>query len=166
ILDEVHFEPFRTHEEFTLHQLITPVSNLFVPIFFVLMGLKVDLSFFTKPEMLLFAGALTLAAVLGKQVCAFAAIEKRVNRVSIGLGMIPRGEVGLIMAGIGMTLVMPNSNGVSEPIISSATFGAIVLMVIATTLVTPPLLKWSFSEAAITQNESNSIPNVLIEASE
>ncbi len=166
VLDEVHFETFRTHEEFTLHQLITPVSNLFVPIFFVLMGMKVDLSFLAKPEMLLFAGTLTLAAIVGKQVCAFAAIEKRVNRLSIGLGMIPRGEVGLIMAGIGMTLVMPNLNGVVEPIISSATFGAIVLMVIATTLVTPPLLKWSFNEASIAQNESNSIPNVLIEASE
>jgi Kef-type K+ transport system membrane component KefB len=166
VLDDVHFETFRTHEEFTLPQLLAPVSTLLVPMFFVLMGLKVDLSFFAKPELLLFAGALTLAAVVGKQVCALAAIEKGVNRLSIGLGMIPRGEVGLIMAGIGMTLVMPNSNGVAEPIISSATFGAIVLMVIATTVVTPPLLKWSLSDAATDQNEINAIPNILIEASE
>ncbi len=166
VLDEVHFETFRTHEELSLPQLITPVSSLFVPIFFVLMGLKVDLSFLAKPEILLFAGALTLAAILGKQVCAFAAIEKKTNRLSIGLGMIPRGEVGLIMAGIGMTLVMPNASGVAEPIISSAIFGSIILMVILTTLVTPPLLKWSLSNKRTAQRENNPIPNILIEASD
>jgi Kef-type K+ transport system membrane component KefB len=59
--------------------------------------------------------------------------------------MIPRGEVGLIIAGIGSTLMLPNAFGVPEPVIGVATFGAIVIMVIVTTLVTPPLLKWSLS---------------------
>jgi Kef-type K+ transport system membrane component KefB len=57
--------------------------------------------------------------------------------------MIPRGEVGLIFAGIGATLMLPNASGTSEPVIDPATFGAIVIMVIITTLVTPPALKWS-----------------------
>ncbi len=166
VLDELHFETFRRHEESSLAQLLAPVSCLLVPIFFVLMGMKVDLRFFAKPEMIFFAGALTLAAIVGKQVCAFAAIEKGINRASIGLGMIPRGEVGLIMAGIGMKLVMPDANGVTVPIISSATFGAIVLMVIATTLITPPLLKWSLNDQKVTQKERNSIPQILVEASE
>jgi hypothetical protein len=59
--------------------------------------------------------------------------------------MIPRGEVGLIFAGIGATLMLPNASGLSEPVIGPATFGAIVIMVIITTLVTPPALKWSLS---------------------
>ncbi len=166
VLDEVHFETFRAHEDFTLDQLIAPVSSLLVPIFFVLMGLRVDLSFLAKPEVLLFAGTLTFAAIIGKQVCAFAAIEKNVNRLSIGIGMIPRGEVGLIMAGIGMNLVLPNSKGVAEPVISPAVFGAIILMVLVTTLVTPMLLKWSLNNTEAAQNESNPLPSVLVEASE
>ena len=59
--------------------------------------------------------------------------------------MIPRGEVGLIFAGIGATLMLPNSSGISEPVIGPTTFGAIVIMVIVTTLVTPPALKWSLA---------------------
>ena len=57
--------------------------------------------------------------------------------------MIPRGEVGLIFAGIGATLMLPRTNGISEPVVGPTTFGAIVIMVIITTLVTPPVLKWS-----------------------
>lgn len=165
VLDEVHLENFRSHEEFTLHQLIMPVSSLLVPLFFVLMGLKVDLSLFAKPEVFLFAVALIFAAVIGKQVCSFAAIEKGVNRATIGLGMIPRGEVGLIMAGIGTTLVLTNSSGIAEPIINPATFNAIILMVIATTLITPPLLKWSLNGKTETV-ENDSIQNILIEVAE
>jgi Kef-type K+ transport system membrane component KefB len=55
--------------------------------------------------------------------------------------MIPRGEVGLIVAGIGATLTLPNTRGVNEPIINTETFGAVVIMVVITTLLTPPLLK-------------------------
>jgi Kef-type K+ transport system membrane component KefB len=154
VLDEVHFEPFTNHEELTLNQLIMPISSLLVPVFFVLMGLRVDLSYFLHPSLLLFAGALTFVAVIGKQVCSFAAIEKNINRVAIGVGMIPRGEVGLIMAGIGMQLTIPNVAGNAESVVSQSTFGVIVLMVIATTLVTPSLLKWSLKrgESAIQVN--------------
>ena len=70
-------------------------------------------------------------------------IERGINRLAIGLGMIPRGEVGLIFAGIGATLMLPNTSGVSEPVIGSAIFGAVVIMVIITTLITPIALKWS-----------------------
>jgi Kef-type K+ transport system membrane component KefB len=123
--------------------LLAPVSTLLVPVFFVLMGLKVDLRAFANWELLFYAGALTLAAIVGKQVCALAVFERQVNRLAIGLGMIPRGEVGLIMAGIGVTLTLPNVQGVLDPVLDPATFGAVVIMVMATTLVTPPLLKWS-----------------------
>ncbi len=143
VLDEAHFESFRSREQLRLEQLLAPVSALLVPIFFVLMGLQVDLRVFAKPELLLYAGALTAAAIVGKQVCALAVFERRIKRLAIGIGMIPRGEVGLIMAGIGATLTLPNAQRVIEPVIGPATFGAVVMMVLATTLVTPPLLKWS-----------------------
>ncbi|MGH9943400.1 MAG: cation:proton antiporter [Pyrinomonadaceae bacterium] len=145
VLDEVHFEEFNRRGEQQLHKLLGPLSMIFVPVFFVLMGLKVDLRAFARPDILGFAAVLTLAAIVGKQVCSLAVAERGLNRLSIGLGMIPRGEVGLIFAGIGATLMLPNAQGVSEPVIGPATFGAVVLMVIVTTLVTPPALKWSLS---------------------
>ena len=143
VLDEAHFESFRSREELRLEQLLAPVSSLLVPLFFVLMGLRVDLRAFARADLILFAAALTGAAIIGKQVCSFAAFERNINRVAIGFGMIPRGEVGLILAGIGATLSLPNLQGVNEPVVGRTTFGAIVLMVITTTLITPPLLKWS-----------------------
>jgi Kef-type K+ transport system membrane component KefB len=145
VLDEVHFKLFKQRGEHDLEELLDPVTTFLVPIFFVLMGMKVDLKVFARPELLGFAAALTLAAIIGKQICSLAVTERGLNRLSIGLGMIPRGEVGLIIAGIGATLMLPNANGVNEPVVGSATFGAIVIMVIVTTLVTPPLLKWSLS---------------------
>ena len=59
--------------------------------------------------------------------------------------MIPRGEVGLIFAGIGATLLLPAASGVNEPVINSAVFGAVVIMVIITTLITPFTLKWALA---------------------
>lgn len=141
VLDEIHFEAFVRRGEPRLEQLLAPVSALLVPIFFVLMGLKVDLRVFARPDILGFAAALTMAAIIGKQVCGLAVVERKINRLAIGVGMIPRGEVGLIFAGIGATLLLPNEIGVNEPVISTATFGAVVIMVMVTTLVTPPALK-------------------------
>lgn len=153
VLDEAHFESFRSREELRLEQLLAPVSSLLVPLFFVLMGLRVDLRAFGRADLILFAAALTGAAIIGKQVCSLAAFEKNINRVAIGFGMIPRGEVGLILAGIGATLTLPNLQGVNEPVVGGTTFGAIVLMVITTTLITPPLLKWSFGRPKVMVDE-------------
>jgi Kef-type K+ transport system membrane component KefB len=121
---------------------------LLAPIFFVLMGMKVDLRYFAQWELLGFAAVLTLAAIIGKQVCSLAVLERQVNRLAVGVGMVPRGEVGLIFAGIGATLMLPNSAGASEPVINPATFGVVVLMVIVTTLITPPALKWALQRRA------------------
>jgi len=143
VLDEVHYKPSGGRKERDLHELLQPVSTFLVPIFFVLMGLKVDLSLFARTDLLAFASALTVVAILGKQVCALGVLERGINRLAVGLGMIPRGEVGLIFAAIGAALMLPNTSGQLEPVIGSATFGAVVIMVILTTLVTPPALKWS-----------------------
>ena len=97
--------------------------------------------------------ALTVAAIIGKQICAFGVVERGINRLAVGLGMIPRGEVGLIFAGIGATLMLPSATGVSEPVISSAIFGAVVIMVIVTTLITPIALKWSLGRKRTRKRE-------------
>jgi Kef-type K+ transport system membrane component KefB len=145
ILDEVHYRPADGRSERHLNDLLQPVSTVLVPIFFVLMGLKVDLRLFARLDILGFAAVLTFAAIIGKQVCGLAVLERGINRLAVGLGMIPRGEVGLIFAGIGATLMLPNAVGVSEPVIGPATFGAVVIMVIITTLVTPLSLKWALA---------------------
>ena len=62
------------------------------------------------------------------------------DKLSIGIGMIPRGEVGLIFANLGLSLTLHG-----ERIIDSGTFSAVVIMVVLTTLITPPALKWSLA---------------------
>jgi Kef-type K+ transport system membrane component KefB len=145
VLDEVHYKPPGGRVERDLVDLLQPVSTFLVPIFFVLMGLKVDLALFTRTDLLGFAFVLTIAAIIGKQVCGLGVLQRGIDRLAIGLGMIPRGEVGLIFAGIGASLMLPNVAGRPEPVIGPATFSAVVIMVIITTLVTPPALKWALS---------------------
>ena len=148
VLDEVHYKPPVGRQQRDLTELLQPVSTFLVPIFFVLMGLKVDLSLFARTDLLGFALAITAAAIIGKQICAAGVLQRGINRVAVGVGMIPRGEVGLIFAGIGSTLMLPNADGRLKPVIGSATFGAVVIMVIVTTLVAPPALKWALNRGA------------------
>jgi Kef-type K+ transport system membrane component KefB len=153
ILDEVHYKPKGGRKERDLHDLLQPVSTVLVPIFFVLMGMKVDLRLFAQVEILGFALALTVAAIIGKQICALGVVERGINRMAVGLGMVPRGEVGLIFAGIGASLMLPAANGALEPVISPSTFGAVVIMVIITTLLTPIALKWSLARKSSGKRE-------------
>jgi Kef-type K+ transport system membrane component KefB len=152
VLEEVHFASFVKRGEQQVSELLAPVSALLVPVFFVLMGLKVDLSALASVEVLGLAAALTAAAIIGKQACSLGVMRRGVGRLAVGLGMIPRGEVGLIFAGIGATLMLPNARGVGEPVIGTATFGAVVIMVVITTLVTPPALKWALERNAEVSN--------------
>jgi Kef-type K+ transport system membrane component KefB len=162
VLDEVHYKPARARVERDLKDLLQPVSFVLVPTFFVLMGMKVDLRLFGQLDLLGFALTLLLVAVIGKQICAAGVLERGTNRLAIGLGMIPRGEVGLIFAGIGATLVLPDTNGGRQPVVGTATFGAVVIMVIVTTLITPPLLKWALARGeskATAQSRKQAIGN-------
>ncbi len=139
ILEKVHWKSFTERGEHEVEELIEPIAVFLVPIFFVRMGMMVELTTFAQLSILGFAAVMTIAAIIGKQACALGVLHDReVNSMAIGLGMIPRGEVGLIFAGIGAGLVL---NG--QPVVNSATYAAVVIMVIVTTLVTPPLLKAS-----------------------
>ena len=143
MLDEVHFESFARRGEKTVEELFASVSAVLVPIFFVLMGLRVDLRAFGRVEVIAFAVVLTAAAVVGKLACSLGVGGRGTNRLAVGLGMIPRGEVSLIFAGMGATLALPNGGGAGATVVNPATFGAVVIMVVVTTLVTPPALKWA-----------------------
>jgi len=140
VLDPVHYRPFTERGERRVEELLFPINTLIVPVFFVLMGLRVDLKSFASPEVLGFAGLITAAAIISKQVCGLGVLEKGVDRIAVGVGMIPRGEVGLIFAGMGATLLL---NG--EPLFSPTTFSALVFMVMLTTFLTPPLLKMALA---------------------
>jgi len=141
ILEPVHYQELSArHDDVSIEELISPLVNFLVPIFFVTMGSRVNLLDFTRGDILAFALVLTLVAIIGKQVCGLGVLKKGVDRIAVGLGMIPRGEVGLIFASIGASLMLHG-----KPIIDSATYGAVVIMVVLTTLVTPPLIKWRFS---------------------
>ena len=140
ILDEVHYRDFLDAGDHSIEELIHPIYVFLVPIFFVLMGIRVDLSTFGEVSVLGFAAMLSVAAVIGKMICAAGVLEKGLDRISVAVGMVPRGEVGLIFASIGASLVLHG-----EPVISSEIYSAVVIMVIVTTLITPPALKWTLA---------------------
>lgn len=140
VLGEAHIKHFTeaSNGKKSLENLLHPLSAFLVPVFFVLMGIQVRLETFAEVSVLVVAALLTLAAIVGKQVCGLGIFGVKADRLSVGLGMIPRGEVGLIFASIGKGL----------GVVDNATFSAVVIMVIVTTLVTPPLLKWSLMRKA------------------
>jgi Kef-type K+ transport system membrane component KefB len=129
--------------EATVERLIQPIASMVVPIFFVMMGLSVDLSVFVDPVVILEAAGITVVAILGKQVCSLGVLEKGLNRVAVGIGMIPRGEVGLIFTGIGASMMVHG-----EAVLSAQLVSALVVMVMITTIITPPLLKAYFGSKA------------------
>ena len=118
---------------------IATLGHFFVPLFFVVVGAAVDMTVFNplhseNHRTLIIGGALVVAAVLGKFLAGYAPFWIRANKRVIGVGMIPRGEVGLIFAQMGLT------SGVFD----AAMFSAVALMVMVTTFMAPPLLKLLF----------------------
>jgi Kef-type K+ transport system membrane component KefB len=138
----VHFEGLVERGERPLHESLETLTQLLVPVFFVRMGLMVDVRTMLDRSVIVFALLLTLAAAAGKMACALA-VPKGMSGLTVGFGMMPRGEVGLIFAGIGATLML-NGHAVVDP----PTYAAAVFMVVATTVIAPPLLLWSLRRAA------------------
>jgi len=103
------------------------------------MGLQVDLGSLASLPALGFGLVLILCAFAGKLACAVGVLGGGVSRLAVAIGMIPRGEVGLVFAGIGTTFTLAG-----QPLLSPNLFSAVVLMVLVTTLVTPVGLRWAF----------------------
>ncbi|PIR96309.1 MAG: cation:proton antiporter [Candidatus Doudnabacteria bacterium CG10_big_fil_rev_8_21_14_0_10_42_18] len=116
------------HSHRHVEDLIEPLAHFLVPIFFVVTGMAVNLETLFDTKILLVALGITLAAFVGKYVAGF--VAGKVNKHIVGFGMVPRGEVGLIFATIGKGL----------GVVSDEVFSIIVIMVIFTTLLTPPIL--------------------------
>ncbi|MCM1982050.1 cation:proton antiporter [Lyngbya confervoides] len=123
-----------------LDQQVMPIADLLVPIFFVSVGAKADLSVLNPAVAdnragLGLAAFLIAIAIVGKLVTGWAVFgQPGINRFAIGAGMIPRGEVGLVFAGI----------GTASGVLSKPLEAAIIVMVILTTFLAPPLLQWAF----------------------
>jgi Kef-type K+ transport system membrane component KefB len=115
-----------------IEESVAPLEKLFAPVSFVLTGMQVNLASFLDPALVGLALALTGVAVAAK-VMSGAVAGPGVDRLSVGLGMVPRGEVGLIFAAAGKGF----------GVVSDALFAALVIVLMVTTLVTPPALKWS-----------------------
>lgn len=141
---------------------VTQLGHFFVPIFFVAVGASVDLRALNPVEpagrsALIVGGLLVVGAIVGKFAAGYAPFWMKVNKPLIGVGMVPRGEVGLIFAQKGLTL------GVFD----AGLFGAVTLMVMATTFVAPPLLKWLLGReptAGRPAEEADGIEDLVTEA--
>jgi Kef-type K+ transport system membrane component KefB len=137
---------------------VTELGNFFVPIFFVTVGAAVDVRAFnpvdpsTRPTLIV-GGLLIVAAVLGKFAAGYAAPWFKGKKSVVGVGMIPRGEVGLIFAQMGL------SSGVFD----AKLFSAVTLMVMVTTFIAPPLLRALFppSDAAWIPPEADGIEELV-----
>ncbi len=129
-----YWGPHHKHK-YSIKELFAPLEAILVPIFFVLMGIQVKLEMFLDWQVVMMALGLLAAAILGKLLAGLGAFG-RVKRLAVGIGMVPRGEVGLVFASIGKSL----------GVVDTAMFSAVVLMVIVTTLITPPWLKWSLGQ--------------------
>ena len=133
ILHDAYFEHWHNDKEcpICIKDLIMPLEVILVPIFFVLMGVQVKLETFLDGHVIILALGLLASAILGKVFAGFG-VKSGKNRWAIGVGMLPRGEVGLVFAAIGLSL----------GVISDALFSAIIMMVIVTTLIAPPWFKF------------------------
>jgi Kef-type K+ transport system membrane component KefB len=138
-----------TEKRKELEEQIVPLADFFVPIFFVCVGAKTDLSVLnpaipSNREGLIIAAFLVVVAIMGKVVAGFAISGENLNRLAIGVGMIPRGEVGLVFAGVG------SASGALSPSIDAA----IIVMVILTTFIAPPWLRVAFKNSALAAKAS------------
>jgi len=129
-IQERIYKVIEPHAERHIEDLIKPISHFLVPFFFVVTGLNVKFEIFLNPSLLATALVITLAAFIGKIVSGLAA--GKANKLIVGVGMVPRGEVGLIFAMTGKSL----------GIISDEILSVLVIMVILSTLLTPLILSF------------------------
>lgn len=131
LLDDVYFRVGATLQKHTLEELIRPISDIFISIFFVYIGAQVQLQVLADPRTLLAIVALSLVAVLSKSVSGYLVKGPGVDRLGVGLGMVPRGEVGLVFASFAF------GHGIFAP----SVYSALVMVVLLTTIIGPALLK-------------------------
>ena len=119
-----------------VHDLTSGVSELLVPFFLAGIGLHFDVQSFFTPKLLEMSGLILIAAVISKLIgCGLGAASLgRADMLRIGVGMVPRGEVGMVVAQIGLGM----------GVIPKGVYGVVVFMSVATTLIAPPMIAWSY----------------------
>jgi Kef-type K+ transport system membrane component KefB len=138
VLEDSHSEAFVQRGERPLGELLEPMTAFLVPVFFVLVGFRTNIRVLLHPALLTFAAALSVAAIVGKLACGLGVLTRGARRLSVAFGMMPRGEVALVFAALGGSLRVGGA-----PLLDEREYAAIVAVVVVTTLVTPPALKWS-----------------------
>jgi len=135
-LDEVHFKGYEGTKNHGLEELVKPVVDFLTPVFFLVMGMGVKVQALFNPSALLLATILIVCGVLGKLVCGLAVNPKTKSRggdrLLVGVGMIPRGEVGLIFAALGLQL----------RVLNDVDYAAVITMIAVTTFIAPLFLVW------------------------
>jgi Kef-type K+ transport system membrane component KefB len=122
----------KTEHKFQLATLIKPVADIFVPIFFVIIGIAIDIRVLLRVDVIFIALLFFGVAVVGKIISGIAATNS--NRLVIGVGMVPRGEVGLVFASFGLSLA----------IIDDVLYSSLLAIVVFTTVLAPILLRKMF----------------------
>lgn len=140
-----------------MHKQTSAVTEFLVPFFLVNIGMQLKLDVLFNPSVLQLAALVTLVAVLTKLIgCGLGAWGMGWRRMGqVGMGMVPRGEVGIVVAQIGITLA----------VIDDAIYGVVLFMAVATTLIAPPFLKWLFAneEAAKGKIDSDDAGGIVKE---
>ncbi len=121
----------RIQDRDDLSRRLAPVSHLFVPVFFLLIGAEARASALADPQALLIVGVLGVVAVLSKVVAGLAVKRGSADRLLVGIGMIPRGEVGVVFATLGL----------ASGVLNARAHASLLLVVLATTMVAPPWLR-------------------------
>ncbi len=125
----------RTSQAPRIQRELAPIGHVFIPVFFLQIGIDARVGQFARGSVLGLAALLLAVAVIGKLASAVGAIRSPGDKMLIALGMIPRGEVGLIFAGLGL----------QSHVLGANLYAAVLLVVLLTTLITPPLLRWRLS---------------------
>lgn len=126
-----------TPQRHEIEESVTQLGFFFVPIFFATVGASIDLGALMTREALMIGALLVFVGVVGKVLAGFAPWWFKGNKLLVGVALVPRGEVGLIFAQLGLT----------AGVLSNERFGALMLMVVVTTFLTPPLLSLIASRA-------------------
>jgi Kef-type K+ transport system membrane component KefB len=124
---------------------LSPVAHLLVPVFFLQIGIDADVGQFARPAVFGMAAVLLVIAVLGKLCSVVGLIGAPGDRLLVGIGMIPRGEVGLIFATLGL----------NQHVFGQDVYAALLLVVLITTVGTPPVLRWRLLAMRATRNPTS-----------
>jgi Kef-type K+ transport system membrane component KefB len=152
LLDEVSVRPFGQGSVKRIEEFVSPIVAVFAPLFFVRTGMSVKLGGLSG-ETLLLTFCLVVAAIVGKLACGLGIRKKSGDRLTIGIGMTPRGEVGLIFAGAALAI-----RSGDKPLLSPGVHAALVATVFVTTIVAPPALAWRLRKRALGKSESETSP--------